>query len=447
MAFLKFRKGKKRVFVFSIDGVPFTFLKAQMEAGRFPHLRELAGQSAFSRMRSVYPTISSVAWSSYMTGKNPAKHGIFGFVDRQPGSAEVFIPTSLNMTSKTLWEILSEHGKQVVVMNVPVTYPPRSVNGLLVSGFLATNLKKATYPAEAAAELEAMGYRIDADAALARESLDRFLEDLHLTLEKRVEAMFHFMEHRPWDYFHVHIMGTDRINHFLWSHMERGDPRYAPRFLEYYDRIDKILGRLLERLSPEVNFILMSDHGFCTIKGEVNLSRYLIDQGLLKYRSTPPKGLSDIHPESRAFTLIPGRVYINLKGREPQGGVAPEDYERVREEVADKLMQFRLPDSAEPVIRKVFKREDIYSGEQLEDAADLFAIPHDGFDLKADARKETLVEHSALVGMHTYDDASILIRGSGAIRQDVEIIDLLPTVFSLMDVPLPADVDGRVAWE
>jgi len=445
MAFLKFRKGKKRVFVFSIDGVPYTFLKAQMEAGRFPHLRELDGQSPLSRMRSVYPTISSVAWSSYMTGQNPAKHGIFGFLDRKPGSSEVFIPTSLNMTSKTLWEVLSQHGKQVVVMNVPVTYPPRQVNGLLVSGFLATDLKKATYPAEAAAELESMGYRIDADAALARESLDRFLDDLHQTLDRRVEAMFHLMEHRPWDYFHVHIMGTDRINHFLWGHMERGDAKYAPLFLEYYERIDEILGRLLDRLDPEVHFILMSDHGFCTIKGEINLSRYLIEQNLLKYRSSPPKGLADIHPESRAYTLLPGRVYINLKGREPQGGVDPEKYEQVREEVADTLLQFRLPESGEPVIREVFKREDIYSGEHLEAAADLFAIPYDGFDLKADARKDTLVEHSALVGMHTYNDASVLIRGSTPIRPNVEIIDLLPTVFDLMDVPVPADLDGRNA--
>ena len=445
MAFLKFKKEKKRVFVFSIDGVPYTFLKAQLETGRFPHLGELAGESAFSRMRSVYPTISSVAWSSYMTGQNPAKHGIFGFVDRKPGSSEVFIPTSLNMTSKTLWEILGQHGKKVVVMNVPVTYPPRTVNGLLVSGFLATNLKKATYPAEAAAELEAMGYRIDADAALARESLDRFLDDLHQTLDRRVEAMFHYMEKRPWDYFHVHIMGTDRINHFLWAHMESGDPKYAPRFLEYYDRIDEILGRLLERLSPDVHFILMSDHGFCTVKGEINLSRFLIEQGLLKYRSSPPQGLSDIHPETRAYTLLPGRIYINLKGREPNGGVSPEEYEQVREEIAERLLQFRLPDSGEPVIREVFKREDIYSGEHLQAAADLFAIPHDGFDLKADARKEALVEHSPLVGMHTYDDASVLIRGQDAVRPDVEIIDLLPTVFDLMDVPVPADVDGRNA--
>jgi predicted AlkP superfamily phosphohydrolase/phosphomutase len=445
MAFLKLRKGKKRVFVLSIDGVPHSFLSRQMERGQFPNLKALAGESALVRMRSVYPTISSVAWSSYMTGKNPAKHGIFGFVDRTPGSYDVFIPTSLNMTSRTLWEILSEHGKKVVVMNVPVTYPPRPVNGVLVSGFLATDLKKATYPSHVAAELEQLGYRIDADAALARQSLDDFLKDLHVTLEARVRAMNHFLSNRPWDYFHVHIMGTDRINHFLWRHMESGDPKYGPLFLRYYDRIDELLGKLLERLPPEVTFILMSDHGFCSIKGEVNLSRYLVNRGLLKFRNDAPKGIGDIHPEAEAYTLIPGRIYVNLKGREPDGGVKPDRYEAVRDEIATALADFRLPGTGEKVIAQVFRREQIYRGEQLSAAADLFAIPHDGFDLKADVRKDTLVERSPLVGMHTYDDATLLIRGKKSIREGVEIVDLFPTICEHLDIPIPPDIDGQVA--
>ncbi|MFC1682640.1 alkaline phosphatase family protein [Candidatus Zixiibacteriota bacterium] len=445
MAFLKFGRKKRRVFVLSIDGVPHSFLKSQMDQGRFPHLAGLAGEGAFSRMRSVYPTISSVAWSSFMTGKNPAKHGIFGFVDHRPNSYDAFIPTSLNMTSKTLWEILSEAGKKVVVINVPVTYPPRAVNGILVSGFLASSLKKATYPAEVSGQLEKMGYRIDADAAIARESLDRFLEDLHLTLEKRVQALHHFMDHQPWDYFHMHIMGTDRINHFMWEHMEQGHARYAPAFLKYYDRIDEIIGELTGKLGDEVTFVLMSDHGFCTVKKEVNLNRYLIDQKLLQFDQHPPGGLGDIDSRSRAYALIPGRVYINLKGREPKGGVDPSDYERVRDEVAAALLDLRLPETGQQVIEKVFKREEIYRGDNLPAAADLMAIPFDGYDLKADVRKENLSEKTALVGMHTYDDASLFIRGQSSIRENVEIIDLLPTILSLMDVPVPEDVDGRVA--
>jgi predicted AlkP superfamily phosphohydrolase/phosphomutase len=349
------------------------------------------------------------------------------------------------MTSKTLWEVLSEHGRKVAVINVPVTYPPRAVNGIMVSGFLATNLKKATYPLQLAGQLESMGYRIDADAALARESLDQFLIDLQHTLDKRIETMYHFLEDQAWDYFHLHIMGTDRINHFLWSHMEEGHPKYAPAFLSYYDRIDHIVGELSTRLGDEVTFIVMSDHGFCTVKQEVNLSRFLVDRGLLRFEQNPPRGLGDILPDSRAFTLIPGRLYLNLKGREPKGGVEPAQYEQVREEISAELLDFRLPGTGEKVIQKVLKREEVYQGERLSSAADLLAIPRDGFDLKADVKKEHLVEKTALVGMHTYDDASLLIRGQSGVREDIEIMDLMPSICTLLDVPPPQDVDGRVA--
>jgi predicted AlkP superfamily phosphohydrolase/phosphomutase len=446
MPLFKLRAKKRRVFVLSIDGVPYSFLKGQMAQGRWPHLARLVQEGSFARMRSVLPTISSVAWSTFMTGKNPGKHGIFGFVDHRPNSYEVFIPTSVNMTSKTLWEILSEGGKEVVVMNVPVTYPVRPVNGILVSGFLATSLKKATYPAEIAAQLEQMGYRIDADAAQAWESLDKFLEDLRITLEKRVQAMFYFMDHQPWDYFHLHIMGTDRINHFMWEHMERGHPQYAPAFLEYYRQIDEILGILSNKLDDDVTFILMSDHGFCSIKKEVNLSRYLQHRGWLQFEGNPPTGLQDIHPSSRAYTLIPGRVYLNLKGREPKGGVDPGDYQRVRDELAEVLLDCQLPETGQKVISKVIRREEIYGGGNLSAAADLIAVPYDGFDLKADVKKEALAEKTALLGMHTYDDAFLFVRGRSSVRSDVEIMDLLPTILSLMDLPVPQDTDGRVVW-
>ena len=444
MALFRYKGKDRRVFVLSLDGVPYSFLRNQMGKGRWPNLAKLVEEGSLTRMKSVLPTISSVAWSTFMTGKNPAKHGIFGFVDHRPNSYEMFIPTSVNMTSKTLWEILSERGKRVVVINVPVTYPVRPVNGILVSGFLATGLEKATFPREISRQLEQMGYRIDVDAAQAHESLDKFLGDLRLTLEKRIQTMYYFMDHQPWDYFHLHVMGTDRINHFLWEHMEQGHPQYAAPFLNYYEQIDEILGELRQKLEDDVTFILMSDHGFCTVKKEVNLSRHLVERGWLSFQHNPPKNLQDIHPSSRAYTLIPGRVYLNVKGREPKGSVQPSEYERVREEVAESLLDLQLSQTGEKVIRKVVRREDIYQGDHLSAAADLIAMPFDGFDLKADVKKEVLAEKTALVGMHTYDDAFLFMGGKRFIREDVEIMDLLPTILALMDVPIPQDIDGRV---
>ena len=150
------RKGPKLV-VIGLDGTPYTFVQRMLREGHMPNLARITAQAGFTRMNSVYPTVSSVAWSSYMTGVNPGRHGIFGFIDRVDRSYDVTIPTSRRMTAKTVWEMLSEAGKRVVVMNVPVTFPPREVNGILIGGFLSPTLDRAVHPPEKTALIQSLG--------------------------------------------------------------------------------------------------------------------------------------------------------------------------------------------------------------------------------------------------------------------------------------------------
>ncbi len=441
--FLKNKKSGKN-FVISIDGVPYDFMKAHIAQGRFSNFKKLVESGSFRRMNSVQPCISSVAWSSYMTGKNPAKHNIFGFVDKKPGSYEVFVPTSNDMKSDTIWEIMSRARKRVFVMNVPVTYPPRKVNGIMVGCFLCTQIEKVAYPAHVSQELKQMGYKIDAEAAIARQNLDEFLEECNAALTKRVEAMFHYMAKGPWDFFQCHIMETDRINHFFWEHMEKNDPKYVKAFYDFYVRVDGVLGEVDREIGPDADLIVLSDHGFCTIQKEIYLNWYLIEASLLKFKKTPPKTLADMHPESLGYSLIPGRVFVNLKGREPHGSVLPEHYESAREKLTAAFMEFKEPETNAPIIRQVLKREEIYAGQNFEMAADLIAVPHDGFDLKGDIRKETPGEKSALVGMHTFEDSLLFIRHHEIKRPHNElwIGDLAPTILKMMNVPAPNDMDG-----
>ncbi|MFQ5866016.1 MAG: alkaline phosphatase family protein, partial [bacterium] len=351
-SFLKKDKGAK-VFVISIDGVPYSFMRKSIEEGHFPNFKRFLDHGDFKRMNSVQPTISSVAWSSYMTGKNPAKHNIFGFVDQKLGTHEIFIPTSVNMTSDTIWDIMSRAGKKIFVMNVPVTYPPRSVNGIMIGCFLCSQIEKIARPPAVSAELKKMGYKIDADAWIARENLDKFLVEVNTTLEKRVEAMFYYMEKEDWDFFQTHIMETDRMNHFFWEHMEHSDPKYTKAFFDFYKRVDEVLGEVDQKINDEVAFIVLSDHGFCTIKKEIYLNNYLVEAGLLKFRTTPPKSLDDMHPDSIGYSLIPGRVFVNLQGREPNGSVPQEQYEASREKLSEVLLNLKEKDTGEPIIREV----------------------------------------------------------------------------------------------
>jgi predicted AlkP superfamily phosphohydrolase/phosphomutase len=442
------REKKKRVVFIGLDGTPYTFMQRLIAEGRAPNAARLAEQGSLLRMDSMWPWVSSVAWSTMMTGVNPGKHNIFGFIDRDPATHKQFIPTSANMKARTLWEVLSEAGKRVIVINVPVTYPPRQVNGVLVSGFLSPSLDKAVYPASFLPTLKSLGYIVDADPWKARESKELALQEVNAALDARIRTLFHLVENEAWDYLHVHVMETDRLHHFLWQQMEEGHPEYAPAFYNFYRRIDDMLGQLAAKLDENTTLMWMADHGFCSIKKEVYVNRWLMDNGWLKLRNVPPdrkKGLNEIDPVSVAYSLDPGRVVIRLRGREKEGSVAPgAEYEALRDEIAAAALQLNDPESDEPIFQEVFKREELYHGPYLEQAADLILAPHDGYDPKGPLYKETLTfKGDELVGMHTFDDAMLYVGGRVISQTRFSVLNVMPTILDLMNVSPPPGLDGE----
>jgi predicted AlkP superfamily phosphohydrolase/phosphomutase len=450
MSFLSrwFGKPSPRVVVIGLDGTPYTFVQRMLAEGHMPNLAQITAQAGFTRMNSVYPTVSSVAWSSYMTGVNPARHGIYGFIDRVPGSYDTTIPSSRQMTARTLWEMLSEAGKRVIVINVPVTYPPREVNGVLIGGFLSPRLERAVYPPEVAEQIQALGYRIDTDAWLARESKDKLFEDVTDCLARRQRTLLHLMDNEPWDFCQCHIMATDRLYHFAWEQYETDDPAYAPRFYEVIHRIDDLLGAVLERVERTgAELVVLSDHGFCTLKYEVYVNTWLARKGWLTLPDPRPERiqLADVGPGCMVYSLDPGRVYLNLQGREPNGTLPQEEYEAWRGRVAAAAMAgLTDPETGEPMLAQVLRREEIYHGPGLERAADLILVPRDGYDLKGAFGREALTfKGEALVGMHTYDDAMIAVRGRPIERDGFSIVDATATVLELMGVEAPAGLDSR----
>jgi predicted AlkP superfamily phosphohydrolase/phosphomutase len=446
--FAKLRKEKpQRVVFIGLDGTPYTFMQRLIQEGRAPNAARIAEQGSLLRMDSIWPWVSSVAWSSMMTGVNPAKHNIFGFIDRDPATYKQFIPTSRHMKARTLWEVLGDAGKRVIVVNVPVTYPPRQVNGILVGGFLSPSLDKAVFPPSFVPTLNSLGYIVDADPWKARESKDLALQEINAALDGRIRTLFHLVEKEEWDYLHVHVMETDRLHHFLWQQMEEGDPTYAPAFYDFYRRIDDMLGRLAAKLDEHTTLMWMADHGFCTIKKEVYVNRWLMDNGWLKLRNVPPdrkKGLDEIDPSSVAYSLDPGRVVIRVRGREKEGSVAPgAEYQALRDKIATAALALRDPDSGDPIFQAVFPREDLYHGPYLEQAADLILAPHDGYDPKGSLYKETLTyKGDELVGMHTYDDAMLYVGGRTIPPARFSVLNVMPTILDLMQVPHPPGLDG-----
>jgi predicted AlkP superfamily phosphohydrolase/phosphomutase len=440
------RPGPPRVCCMGLDGTPHSLLLRMIEDGTMPTMGALVRAGRLRRMTSVYPWVSSVAWTTLQTGVNPAKHGIYGFIDRDPATMKTYIPLANRIRQPAVWDLLGKAGKRVVVLNVPVTYPAGPVNGVLVSGFLAPSIsEKSVYPAALVPALQALGYRIDTDPQIARKDRDRALQDIHDALERRMRSFLHLLDREPWDFFLGVIMETDRLHHFFFEQMEQEHPVYGPAFFEIYRQIDAFLGQVCERLNERDVLLLMSDHGFCSIRQEVFYNHWLAERGYLRYSETPPKSLEQLSPDSIAYSLDPGRIFINLKGRERDGRVAPgAEYERVRDELIAAAEALVDQATGERLVRKAFRREELYSGPLLEQAADIILAPTDGYDPKGQLHKASLMhKDTMMVGMHTYDDAFVYVGRREGGSGPASILDIAPTIMELMGQPRPTLFDGQ----
>jgi len=414
----------KRLFVLGLDGVPHSFLERGIASGHLPRLAELARRAGLKKIVSELPAVSSVAWTSFVTGADPATHGIFGFVDRIAATGEMFIPTARDRRTAPIWQRLSDQGRPAVAINVPGAYPPDAIRGCVVAGFLCPGLDRATHRPDVARRLEEMHYVIDVDATRGRaEDKAPFLAALRDALAKRRDLALWLLDREPWDFFQLHVMETDRINHFLWdAHDDPAHPHHRA-FHDFYREVDALAGELIARVEGESRWMILSDHGFTRARGEVNVNALLRDAGLLRYSPADAMNLDAIEVSSKAFSLLPGRVYINLAGREKRGSVAKEEYESVVRDVARLLAESRHPETGETVFDAVYRARDVYSGPLLGQACDLIAVGRDGLDLRAGFRGGEAFAPASLAGIHTYGDAFVIadevLSGGEATIRDV----------------------------
>jgi predicted AlkP superfamily phosphohydrolase/phosphomutase len=432
------------LFILGLDGSPLPLLRRLMQAGDLPNLARVFQTGSAVEMNSSLPDVSAVAWTSINTGKNPGKHGIYGFYDRKPGTSSIEVMTARHVRARTVWELASDQGRRAVAVNVPLSFPPQQINGVVISDFLAPDLKKAVYPTTVRPRLEEMGYRIDTDPRMARQSLDAFIEDFKVTADRRAEAVQWLMDTQQWELFMVVFMETDRLHHFMWRYMEEDDPTYGPKFLDAYRQIDRLAGQIIAKLRDEDELIVLSDHGFTTLNKEVYLNVWLEQEGYLSFIPDREKDLATMDPRSRAHSLDPGRVYVNLAGRTPNGSVPEAEYAGLVDELEERLRGLCDPETGAPMVQAVYRADEIYSGPQRDRAPDLLLMPPDGYDIKGTFDASTLTGQGPLVGMHKYDNATLFVRGRTLTMNHASVRDVLPTACKLAGLECPPDVDGQV---
>ena len=396
---LKKRRKDKSVVVIGLDGVPYTLLVDYMERGIMPEFSQLCRNGKLYRMKSTLPEVSSVAWSSFMTGKNPGEHGIFGFMEIDRQSYEYIFPNFNSLKEQTVWE---REDRKTVAFNIPQTYPARQMNGIMVSGFVAIDLKKATYPERVFNYLNGMGYRIDVNAKLATENPEAFFKDLFDTFEKRKRAIEYLYDNEDWQLFIGTITETDRLHHFFYDSAREG--KYFDIFEKYYRELDSFIGVMAKKAAKDgAVFLTCSDHGFTPIKTEVYLNKWLTENDYLKLDNI--EGLKGITSDTKAFCLDPSRIYIHLEGKYKRGAVNQSDYKGLVEELKEKFSEISF--EGQKVIKNVYLKEEIFRGNYGDNGPDLYLLPHYGFDLKGSTNKDHIFGKTHFRGMHTYDDAHL----------------------------------------
>src|SRR5262245_42844689 len=257
-----------KVAVIGLDGVGLPLVQDLVARGLMPATASLLATGTAAPMRSSIPTISSVSWTGFMTGKNPGKHGVYGFTDLKPGTMSMFFPNFGSVRGDTLWDVAGRAGKRCIVLNIPNTYPARALNGLLVSGFVAVNLERAVYPAELLPRLQADGYRIDVDYVNADQRPDHFFTDLGATLEARRRVDRKLLADEPWDLFIGVVTECDRLHHYFWNQYVDPAAPFHDRFLDFYRRLDEVIGELVAALPAGIPLFVVADHGHTLIHHE-----------------------------------------------------------------------------------------------------------------------------------------------------------------------------------
>jgi predicted AlkP superfamily phosphohydrolase/phosphomutase len=430
-----------RVVFLGIDGVPYGLIEDHPDV--FPNLTEIAESGSGGEISSIVPPESSACWPALTTGTNPGKTGVYGFQDRNSESYDTYVPMGSHVSGPRVWELVTTEGRDASVFNVPVTFPPSTQIQRHVSGFLSPSIEEASSDTDVQRTVEGFGYQIDVNAKLGHDDdKSKFIADAQKTVAARHKTFRHYLQKDDWDLFFGVYMTTDRVNHFLFGDYAT-DGEYAEEFLEFYRTLDAYIGEIRQLLGSETTLIVASDHGFTHLTHEVYLNKWLEEEGWLGYATDDHDELADIDEGTRAYSLIPGRVFLNMDGREPSGSVSEAEYESVRDELIADLEALTGPDGR-AVCRKIVRGENAFNGENTEIAPDLVIIPADGYDLKAGfTDKDAVFSTGPRNGMHKFENACLFSTKSDLDLTDVDLLDITPTILDLMDIDVDADrLDG-----
>lgn len=413
---------KKELLIFGLDGATFDLLDPWFDRGELPFLESIFENGVRGRMRSTIPPNSGPAWTTFQTGVNPGKHGVFDWGSTGLDSYQQGMVDASSVQVKTIWKLIGEAGKKVGVIGLPVTYPPQAVNGFITTGVLTPKESEDyVYPPELkkGIEKEVGSYRVappHAEMALNRR---QWIEELKRSIGNKEKTALHLLSTQEWNVSMVYFMETDTVSHHLLPEGLESDKKdrnlnyksWEP-VLEIYRRVEKAIKNIYERTVEEgTHVMIVSDHGFGPLKWIFNLNSWLLDKGYMRLKESTSvrikkatsklglnqknlykvgnllgplargkewemEGFNDIlgklflslkdvdWKNTKAYSRggVTGALRLNVKGREPSGCISPKDVPAVREELIEDLRDLRNPYTEGLVVDRVLKNEEVYEG-------------------------------------------------------------------------------------
>ena len=500
-----------RNLIIGLDGATFDVIDPLVAAGVMPVLASIMERGVRGRMLA-WPNMNSAAsWSSMITGYNPGQHGVFDFgaywESPTPAPEARHPTTGADRKKDPFWRILSVAGKRVGVINVPISYPADQINGFMLAGMDTPSVRSPgfAHPPDLLAELHRHGidYILDVSNPGAQRARAPYKlpDDVKRLVEARSRTVLYMMQQHPCDVLMAVFVATDRMQHGYFPDLKSDvdSPNWTP-IRDLYRQIDLFLGKAVALCGEDTTIMLVSDHGFGPARNASrSLNALFARLGLLAYRSAqrdarnvllsglleqgrryiPSRfqfGLAHMFPvmhmravSARKFVRIDwprtqvfahglGCVSINLRGREPEGTVSPDDYDAVCERVRDVLLRLVNPGSSQRPVRAVHRRDEVYHGPFLSKASDLliewdYSTIGDSLSLVDGADEISISGASAderrRSGKGGHHPEGIFIACGPDIRKggsvtNVRVYDIAPTVLYLQDQPVLTDMDGKV---
>ena len=458
---------KQKVFVIGLDCADPELVFSKWRDD-LPNLNGLVASGLYGNLQSTIPAITVPAWSSMLSSKDPGTLGFYGFRNRANYTYDkMTIAMGNAVKEKRVWNYLTDAGLTSVVIGVPQTYPVRPLKGHLISGFLTPNTKSDfTYPHAFRNEVLSVAPEFDFDVKEFRtDDKDFLLEQIYRMTESHFKIVDYALTKKPWDFFMAMEIGVDRIHHGFWHFMDKEHFRYEPGnpyenvILDYYKTMDTKIGEWLSHLDEDTVVLVVSDHGAKRMEGGICINEWLWRNGYLHFKHDPKPGhivkFEDMDVDwgrTKAWGSggYYGRLCLNVKGREPEGTVDPLEYEKLCDEIIERLTA--LPDpEGKPIPTRIFKSHEIYSSVNGI-PPDLFVYFGDlywrsvgtlGYESWYTFENDTGPDscNHAEYGMFIFYDPKN--KRNGQTVDGAQLMDIAPTILDCMGVRIPDELQGR----